>query len=232
AFSLKALSLALGIATLVIGLFVFGATREDVSRTIKFGLIALIMTYAALRSALSRSAKGAALASAGLTAGVQNQIKKRAERREAHKNAYEEEYSPHSILEEPPLKRRVARVILDEDAEDMPQMAAPKPFFKEKTGLLARMPSLIRRPDPDPELLTAEYEGEVPDAPEPDRIRAKIANAIKSRRPQSEPALAPTPLDKPLTKGRGRGPDPDPELLTAEYEGEVPDAPEPDRIRA
>ncbi|MEL7395014.1 MAG: DNA translocase FtsK, partial [Pseudomonadota bacterium] len=97
---------------------------------------------------------------------------------------------------------------LDEDAEDMPQMVAPKPFVKEKTGLLARMPSLIRRPDPDPELLTAEYEGEVPDAPEPDRIRAKIANAIKSRRPQSEPALTPTPLDKPLTKGRGRGPDP------------------------
>ena len=209
AFSLKALSLALGIATLVIGLFVFGATREDVSRTIKFGLIALIMTYAALRSALSRSAKGAALASAGLSASVQNQIKKRAERREAQRDAYDEEdYPPHSVIEEPPLKRRVARVILDEDAEDMPQMAAPKPFFKEKTGLLARMPSLIRRPDPDPELLTAEYEGEVPDAPEPDRIRAKIANAIKSRRPQSEPALAPTPLDKPLTKGRGRGPDP------------------------
>ncbi len=206
AFGLKVLSLLLGVAALASGLFVFGTTRSDVSRTLKYGLFALIMTYAGIRAILGRGAKGAAHASVGLTASVQNQIKKkRTERREAA--AFNDDPAPGAIVEEPPLKRRMARVVVDEPAE---AELAPQPFVKEKTGLLARMPSLIRRPDPepDPELITDAYEGDEPDAPAPDRVRAKIADAIRARLPQSEPIAPPVPEDKPLTKGRGRGPAP------------------------
>ncbi|MEL7279938.1 MAG: DNA translocase FtsK 4TM domain-containing protein, partial [Pseudomonadota bacterium] len=225
AFGLKIMSLLLGITALAMGLFVFGTTRADVSRTLKYGLFALIMTYAGIRAILGRGAKGAAQVSVGLTGvmqnQVQNQMKKRAERREAA--AIDDPAGdplPGSIIEEPPLKRRVARVILDQSSEEAP---APKAFVKEKTGLLARMPSLIRRPDPDPdpELMTDVYEGEAPDAPTPDRVRAKIADAIRARLPQSEPIPSPIPADKPLTKGRGRGPDP----LVLNTEGYLP--PEP-----
>ena len=71
-------------------------------------------------------------------------------------------------------------------------------------GLLARMPGLMRRPDPEPEpeLVDRSYHGEAPEAPGPDRIRAKIADVIRARRAESEPAEE--THDKPLTKGRGR----------------------------
>jgi S-DNA-T family DNA segregation ATPase FtsK/SpoIIIE len=215
AFGLKTLSLALGVVALCVGLFVFGATRNDVMRTLRFLLVAVIMTYAGLRALVGRGAKGAATASVGLTAGVQNQMKRRAERREA--TVYRADPEIGDVVEEPPLQRRVARVVSEEPA--------PEPFVKEKpAGLLARMPSLIRRPEPtpepDPELVEAEYDGVEPYAPAPDRIRAKIADAVRSRRtePQPQPEI---PADKPLTKGRGRGPDP----LLLKSEGYLP--PEP-----
>ncbi|MEO0750516.1 MAG: DNA translocase FtsK 4TM domain-containing protein [Pseudomonadota bacterium] len=219
AFGLKILSIVLGVAALVVGLFVFGTTRDDVARTFRYGLFALIMTYAGLRAILGHGAKGAAKASVGLGASVQTRMKQRAERREAVQ--HDDDPAPGAIIEEPPLKRRVARVILDEAADE--EALAPKPFVKEKTGLLARMPSLIRRPDPDPdpELIPDAFEGEAPDAPEPDRVRAKIADAIRARLPKSEPVPSPIPVDKPLTKGRGRGPDP----LLLNTEGYLP--PEP-----
>ncbi len=202
AFGLKTLSIMLGILALAMGLFVFGATRADVKRTLRFLLVAVIMTYAGLRALVGRGAKGAATASIGLSAGVQNQMKRRAERRDAVLQA--EPATTTNIVEEPPLHRRASRIVTEEPAETT--------FVKEKpTGLLARMPSLIRRPEPepDPELVEDTYAGAEMDAPAPDRIRAKIADAVRSRR--SEPvmeAAPPVPEDKPLTKGRGRGPDP------------------------
>ncbi|MEM6589953.1 MAG: DNA translocase FtsK 4TM domain-containing protein [Pseudomonadota bacterium] len=209
AFGLKFLSFGLGLAALVVGLFVSGATRDDVTRALKFGLVGVIMTYAGLRAALGLGAKGAVSASMGLSsgisAGVQGQMRKRAERREAA--ALEQENHAGIVVEEPPLQRRVARVVVDEPTE---ASVTPQPFVKEKTGLLARMPSLIRRPDPEPEaeLVTQEFVGDVPEASSPDSVRDKIAAAIRNRNPRTEPEVAQVPEDKPLTKGRGRGPDP------------------------
>ncbi|MAC77389.1 MAG: cell division protein FtsK [Rhodobacteraceae bacterium] len=85
----------------------------------------------------------------------------------------------------------------------------------ERGGLLSRMPSLIRRPDPEPEPMPEaelvevephEFDGE---GYSDDRIRAKIADAVRSRRGMPEPV--PAPVDdptKPLTRGRGHGPKP------------------------
>jgi len=75
----------------------------------------------------------------------------------------------------------------------------------EKPSLLARMPKLIKRqePLPEPELMEATFNAEA-SAPGQDRIRSRIADAIKNR---VMPETAPVEEEKPLTKGLGRGPD-------------------------
>ncbi|MCA0940458.1 DNA translocase FtsK 4TM domain-containing protein [Salipiger pacificus] len=87
----------------------------------------------------------------------------------------------------------------------------PAPEAVKKPGLLAR---ITRRAEPDPEPY---YDDEVELLPiEPDngedRIRAKIAHAVKSRRRPAMPSFGSSSRtedpSKPLTKGRGRGPAP------------------------
>ena len=75
----------------------------------------------------------------------------------------------------------------------------------EKPSLLARMPKLIKRQEtlPEPELVEATFNAEAT-APGEDRIRSRIADAIKNR---VMPETAPVEEEKPLTKGLGRGPD-------------------------
>ncbi|MCA0995189.1 DNA translocase FtsK [Alloyangia pacifica] len=88
-----------------------------------------------------------------------------------------------------------------------PPRAAPEPA--KKPGLLAR---ITRRAEPEPDY----YDDEVellpvePDTGE-DRIRAKIAHAVKTRRRGIPPTFGASRSEdpsKPLTKGRGRGPQP------------------------
>ena len=84
----------------------------------------------------------------------------------------------------------------------------PEVFEEEqpkKPSLLARMPKLIKRqePLPEPELMEATFNAEA-SAPGQDRIRSRIADAIKNR---VMPETAPVEEEKPLTKGLGRGPD-------------------------
>ncbi|MEH6749179.1 MAG: DNA translocase FtsK [Paracoccaceae bacterium] len=87
----------------------------------------------------------------------------------------------------------------------------PGPIGKIKSGLLARVPGFGRRVEamPEPELVEqypAAAFAQHDLAPGDDRIRAKIADVIKSRvRPV--PPMAPA-QHAPLTRGRGRGPDP------------------------
>jgi S-DNA-T family DNA segregation ATPase FtsK/SpoIIIE len=103
-----------------------------------------------------------------------------------------------------------------DDGEDWQEEAdwqepAPGPIGKLKSGLLARVPGFGRRAEamPEPELVEnypASAYADFDLAPGDDRIRAKIADVIKSRvRPV--PPMAPA-QHAPLTRGRGRGPDP------------------------
>jgi S-DNA-T family DNA segregation ATPase FtsK/SpoIIIE len=75
----------------------------------------------------------------------------------------------------------------------------------EKPSLLARMPKLIKRQEtlPEPELVEAVFNTEA-SAPGEERIRSRIADAIKNR---LMPETVPVEEEKPLTKGLGRGPD-------------------------
>ena len=195
ALSIKLLAVALAAMTLVFGLFVLGCSRDEVRIALRFLLVGVVMSYVGLRAMLGHGVTGAVRASTGLKSGMQERRQRRADRRAEELAMAEEEESMPAA---------------PETVED----AAPAPTEKpEKTGgLLARMPSLIRRPEPEPEpepeLVDRDYHGDVLDVPGPDRIKAKIADAIRSRGAPPPPVMEEPPIDKPLTKGRGRGPDP------------------------
>jgi S-DNA-T family DNA segregation ATPase FtsK/SpoIIIE len=100
------------------------------------------------------------------------------------------------------------------DDAPWPEDAAPQPaapMDRLKAGILARVPGFGRRADPLPAPeLVERHPGQIYAQhdlpPGDDRIRAKIADVIKSRvRPIAPNAPA---QHAPLTRGRGRGPDP------------------------
>jgi S-DNA-T family DNA segregation ATPase FtsK/SpoIIIE len=101
--------------------------------------------------------------------------------------------------------KREARLQMQptEVVEPTPEVFEQEP--SEKPSLLARMPKLIKRQEtlPEPELVEATFNAEA-SAPGEDRIRSRIADAIKNR---VMPETAPVEEEKPLTKGLGRGPD-------------------------
>jgi len=190
-FTIKLMSLIMGAAILVFGAFVLGFTKPELRRVGRFVLIGVIMAYAGLMNVLGRGATGAVQAAHGLQA-------RQADRRE---------------------RARVEATEAAEFAVSQPAfMAPPAPsevnifadgFAEPKTGLLARMPSLIKRPEALPEQeLVETMHGDYDNIEQPgeDRIKSKIADVIKSR-VRSTTAVH-TNITAPLTKGRGRGPDP------------------------
>ncbi|AXI44908.1 DNA translocase FtsK [Sulfitobacter sp. SK012] len=186
-FTVKLMSFLMGIGILALGSFVLGFTRVELSRIGRFLLVGLIMAYAGLMSVLGRGASGAVHAAQNLQA-------RQSERRAEKKAAAEIEY-------------------YEQNQDVIPQADGPlpsmlQPVSEPKTGLLARMPGLVKRPDalPEPELVEAESIAYVDEAPSDDRIKSKIADVIKSR-VRSTTAVH-TSSTAPLTKGRGRGPDP------------------------
>ena len=180
--TVKLMSLIMAVGIIVFGAFVLGFTRPEVSRIGRFLLVGLIMIYAGLMALLGRGAQGAA-------AKVQSLSTTRAERRAqaqaAQAHLVQTEVAPLSGI----------------PAFD-PEPAA------SRGGLLSRMPGLVRRPEvmPEPELCETYYEGAYDDVPGEDRIKARIADVIKSRVRSS--SAVHNPQTAPLTRGRGRGPDP------------------------
>ncbi|MWD28511.1 DNA translocase FtsK [Aquicoccus sp. SCR17] len=241
-FGLKLLSLLLGIGILAIGAFVLGFTRPELKSIARFLMIGLIMTYAWTMTALGRGAAGAFGAARGLQA---RQAERREQRRLEAEEAAEWAAQQEAQMQAAPALRgqsRVARaqvaqdpVVEDDDYYDYDDgydvAPAPQP---ERTGLFARVTSLARRdPMPEPELV--EHDMPEADAPGEDRVRAKIADVIKSRM-RTNPAVT-SASAAPLTKGRGRGPQPllfDPDRrpgalrqeppLTAAHAGAAPQA--------
>ncbi|MEL6566688.1 MAG: DNA translocase FtsK, partial [Pseudomonadota bacterium] len=149
-------------------------------------LVGLVVTYAAIMTAVTRGASGTAQVARTLQ---ERQALRRAERAAA---AAEAEAYAHSIPAMPD--------VLDA-AEDAP----------ERPGLLARMPTLIKRAEPVPDAMPEPELVEAPQAPDmqapsDERISAKITDVIKAR-VRSNPAVRIEAV-APLTKGRGRGPVP------------------------
>jgi S-DNA-T family DNA segregation ATPase FtsK/SpoIIIE len=202
--ALKLMMLLLSGVVIVMGAFVLGFTKIELMRLARFLLVGVIMVYATILNLLGKGASGA------LGAARQMQAKnaeRRAIRAQEEAEAAEWAAAQEAVKAEPRVTRvapKAPPAIHDEDSLIDTPYPAPAP---QKTGFLSKMPSLMRRADPEPEWVETYPHGDLPDAlPGDDRVRAKIADAIKSRVRQN-PAVT-SAIAAPLTKGRGRGPDP------------------------
>ncbi|MEP3676393.1 DNA translocase FtsK 4TM domain-containing protein [Sulfitobacter sp.] len=208
-FTVKLMSLLMGVGILVLGAFVLGFTRDELSRFGRFLLVGTIMAYALLMTLLGRGASGALGAAQGLQAKqLQRREARRAETEFAQQQAAAE-------LQVAPEAARTPRIFgarpapLQEPAPEVfEDYAEPEVEAESKSSLLARMPGLIKRPDvmPEAELVENAYAPEPEQAPDADRIKTKISDVIKNRVRTTNAAH--TPTTAPLTRGRGRGPDP------------------------
>ncbi len=201
-FVVKLMSLAMAVGMLALGLFVLGFSKADVQRGFRSFLLGLVMSYDFLMTMLGRGA--------AVTARAARDRRAQWEERKADRT-------------EPALASFDDEVAYDDLYEEDPEPIVQEPAAK--TGLLARMPALIRRPEPLPvaELIDPEPVDGYDEMPGEDRIRSKISAAVRNRKVATgEMAPVPDP-DRPLTKGRGRGPDP--LILSAQQPGQLP--PEP-----
>ncbi|WP_386331277.1 DNA translocase FtsK [Sulfitobacter sediminilitoris] len=190
-FTVKLMSLVMGVGILALGAFVLGFTKVELARIGRFLLVGVIMAYALVMAALGRSVSGA------VHAGQKLHIRQ-AERRERNRIAAEEQAAfeaSQPVMTTPTAPALPPELMLTAEAPD------------QKTGLLARMPGLIKRPEqmPEPELVEHYSDVVLDDMPGEDRIKSKIADVIKNR-VRSTTAVH-TATTAPLTKGRGRGPD-------------------------
>ncbi|MGB5863849.1 MAG: DNA translocase FtsK 4TM domain-containing protein [Sulfitobacter sp.] len=209
-FAVKLMSLLMGVGILALGAFVLGFTRFELTRFARFLLVGTIVAYAGLMTLLGRGAHGAVNTAQMLQ---QKQSDRRAQRRaeQAEADAYSAEYV-QAEAQVAPAGRRTPTLFASRtvpapqpDHYNEPPVTADQ---EVKTGLLARMPGLIKRPDamPEHELVETHHEAVLDQEPDVDRIKSKISDVIKNR-VRSTTAVH-VPATSPLTRGRGRGPDP------------------------
>ncbi|WP_120499361.1 DNA translocase FtsK [Roseovarius sp. EL26] len=210
---IKLMSLVLGVSMLVLGAFVLGFTKPELSRIGRFLLLGVIMTYARLMAVLGQGASGAVQAAQG----AQTRMAERRAARADEQDIILEDDMDYVDIDAPRIPssvvRRAVEPILSRQQEQAVEIATEEEVeieVEKPGGLRSLMPSLMRRSDPlpEPELVENQMtaDPELMDGPGDDRIRAKISNVIKSRVRQS-PAMRAESV-APLTKGRGRGPDP------------------------
>ncbi|MGC8203400.1 DNA translocase FtsK 4TM domain-containing protein [Aliiroseovarius sp. PTFE2010] len=201
-FTFKLISALLAAATVAMFAFVLGFTRSEIVRGLRYVLAGIVMTYAAIRHVLRR---GAAMSLRALSAGISQGARAissyrsmRAERRDAQAQ----------VVQDPALSdAQAARVMRPEPLVEPTDPAADTLVEQpelQKPGLLARVPSLLRR-NPEP---AAEPES-APELDGDDRIKAKIAHVIKSRSNAHAPGVVrdEPPLTTAVRKHR-KGPDP------------------------
>ncbi|GLO71991.1 DNA translocase FtsK [Phaeobacter inhibens] len=221
-FLVKFLSLLTALGMVSLGATVLGFTRPEVTRGLRFILVGLILIYGAIAGLLGR----------GAASGMQAALSYRSRRAERTAAAVamadvvdSAETDPQMFepmdfgdahmaappLGAPSLGPAAAPHARVEPAFEASQEEIPEPV-KEKTGLFARVPSLIRRADPvmpepelvEPVLSDMSAAADLDDLPGDERIAEKIASAVRVRRAAD---VAPE-VDFPLTKGRGRRPEP------------------------
>ncbi|SPF79879.1 DNA translocase FtsK [Pseudoprimorskyibacter insulae] len=187
--SLNLISLVLGFVIVGFGAFILGFTRSELTLIARFLVVGVIMVYATFMALLGRGASGAVHAAQAMQS-------RQAERRDAARRQAEETAAfeaemmgqvPAAPARSQPLVQRAAQPEYETDLAFADP--APEPDMPEaapKGGFLARMPKLVKRapqaqPLPEPELYSPQPLAPVAEAPADDRIRAKIADAVKSR---------------------------------------------------
>ncbi len=201
-------SLILGMLLVVMGLWVTGFTLFELNALSRFAITGTIIAYAWVMGMAGRSTARAATALAERRA---ERMSARAEMRDPNRQqdvqtpqmappAYGQRVtaavhrSPASETAEwgkaTPVANHVpgARTALRADPRYPEPMAEAAQYAppRERAGLLSRMPQLMRRavePVPEPELIEPELSAHAYDAqaPDGDRIKARISDAIRAR---------------------------------------------------
>jgi S-DNA-T family DNA segregation ATPase FtsK/SpoIIIE len=195
---LKLLAFLVGMATVAMALFVLGFDRDELKATGRFLLLGTVVAYDGLMRALGRGA-AASIRSAQALAD---------RRREAALSRADESAALREmqLTDAAVAPRRAAQVLRADARYGEPAGVGHAPVAepaRERRGLLARVAGLARRSvepdypaDPEPELIEPRLSrwAATAEAPSEDRIRARIADAVKSRAgtpaaPRSEPPL-------------------------------------------
>ncbi|MBE0413363.1 DNA translocase FtsK [Yoonia sp.] len=200
----KLSSLVSGLAVLVLMAVVVGFTRPELRAFVRFVLLGTVMLYALALRGLGRGAELSARAAQGLSATVQARREQGLAVRATQKPQVDfkaraaavvrSNAAPEGALRRmPPAPDVVARPVIA-------PLRAPE---QRSAGLLA---GLLRRgaPMPEPELVTQtppDYDRQPGD---PDRVSARIADAIKNRK--MPPAPEGMRIEPSLTAGRGPKP--------------------------
>ncbi len=189
ATGLKIMAVVASLATVVVAAFALGFTRDEIANIGRFAMLGVVMTYAGVLKLGRLGAKGAAVGAAGL---ARNAKDRQFARRESA-TAWSQAAQQHPVIEDdhgfdapPPLSHN--RVVRAEPPMDAPHRAEPvephmqNPAPEPRGGLLSRVPGLMKRQvEPEPELVDNTFHGADPEPQHPDRISAKIANALKNR---------------------------------------------------
>ncbi|MFC3181727.1 DNA translocase FtsK [Cypionkella sinensis] len=223
AIGLKLISLASGAAMIALLLFVTGFNLPEIQAAFRFLITSLIYSYSILLGAAGKGAEGTTRAAAAIHAR-----RKRAAAEAAQPDAtlrapadWREDRAPATTIrraepavEAPAAFGRPSTLRADarypEPLAEAPQYAPPR----EKLGLLARMPALMRRSvDPEPELIEPmlSESADHADMPSDDRIKSRISDAIRSRTRPPEAQLSPLAAaiqrrEPPLQRPRGPKP--------------------------
>ena len=196
AFGLKLVSFLMFFATVSIGLFVLGATWDELRAFGRFLLRGTVLIYARILALLGLSARAVA-------GGVTDIRARRAERRESAEDEPLVEAEPWT---HPPVQGRVLRaeppLVAPAQVQAVPDEEALDAEVQPRGGLLARVAPLLKRRTEDEELPQEAYD----EVDGEDRIKAKIADVIKSR--VRQPAIAPAARAEPPVRRHPRGPQP------------------------
>ncbi len=213
ALSLKALSAISGLATLAVGLFALGVDQGELRRFGRLLLIGLVMIYAGFAALLGLGARKAAAgavqaarnAASGAVEAVRNAGQPRARPAldgDGAEAPEQEVFADPEFPAPPPLSsgRALRADPLPADLAAGPgpgteQEARPRPgIFARMPGLRKRQPAPVAQPglaEPQPDLT------DIPDdLPEEERIRAKIAVALKNRMRQAMKRRAAEPAER------------------------------------
>jgi S-DNA-T family DNA segregation ATPase FtsK/SpoIIIE len=208
----KAMSAATALAILGVGALVLGFNRSELGSVMRFLLLGVVLLYAGLLRLVGQGMRGAASAAGSARERVAAERARRREARESEGFAWpddEDESADASgdvargALDAqgeaggvPAWRARLPgarRGVADERASRTsgggvppePRLTSLAPAEDlEAAGFLARVPGLLRRAPsmPEPELVDRAAVGEGVEAPQQDRIRSKIADAIAARR--------------------------------------------------
>ncbi len=182
-FGLKVLSLVFAAAAVGMALFVTGCTMPELRGAARFLAVSFVLAYASAMSLIGRSLGGAVQGAAKLNAARASRAERR---RSAAAEAAEQEAALAAELEVAPrMSRSAPELVARRPAAEMPEAAPvdPAPLPKPKPALRLRLPGLKRPDTPlEPELVEKQPPA-LPDDPGAcdDRIKAKIADVIKSR---------------------------------------------------